>query len=85
MLAIDYRGFGDSTGSPTQSGLTLDAHTALEYVRARSAPDDDKGGRGPGVVLAGHSLGTGVIAQLMTDLSNNGECPHLALLAAIFA
>ena len=32
LLAIDYRGFGDSTGTPTEAGVLVDAMTAWEYV-----------------------------------------------------
>jgi abhydrolase domain-containing protein 12 len=32
MLAIDYRGFGDSEGNPTETGLLTDALTAWKYI-----------------------------------------------------
>ena len=32
LLAIDYRGFGDSEGSPCEAGLLTDAMTAWDYV-----------------------------------------------------
>lgn len=44
-------GFGDSTGTPTEEGLTTDAICVYEWAKARS-------GRTP-VCLWGHSLGTG--------------------------
>uniref|UniRef100_F6VPB6 Abhydrolase domain containing 12B n=1 Tax=Ornithorhynchus anatinus TaxID=9258 RepID=F6VPB6_ORNAN len=53
VLAVDYRGFGDSTGSPTEEGLTTDAVYLYDWVKARS-------GTTP-VCLWGHSLVTIII------------------------
>ncbi|KAJ8778391.1 hypothetical protein J1605_013578 [Eschrichtius robustus] len=52
VLSVDYRGFGDSTGKPTEDGLTVDAVCVCEWTVARN-------GTTP-VCLWGHSLGTGV-------------------------
>jgi hypothetical protein len=57
LLAISYRGYGGSTGSPTEKGLMTDAETA--YLEARARGYD--GGR---IVLMGESLGTGVATAL---------------------
>lgn len=56
VLAIDYRGFGLSTGSPTEQGLILDARAAVDWATqvARIPPER--------IVLLGHSLGTAVAA-----------------------
>uniref|UniRef100_A0A8C6UW50 Si:ch211-117n7.7 n=1 Tax=Neogobius melanostomus TaxID=47308 RepID=A0A8C6UW50_9GOBI len=53
VLVPDYRGFGDSTGEPTEEGLGTDALYIYDWVKARS-------GKSP-VVLWGHSLGTGYV------------------------
>jgi uncharacterized protein len=52
VLALNYRGFGGSTGRPTEEGLIRDAEAAYAFVRARYAPDR--------IVLWGESLGTGL-------------------------
>jgi uncharacterized protein len=57
LLAISYRGYGGSTGSPTQKGLMADGETACRQARARGYG----GGR---IVLMGESLGTGVAIAL---------------------
>ncbi|TSK22622.1 Transmembrane 9 superfamily member 3 [Bagarius yarrelli] len=49
-VVIDYRGFGDSTGEPTQAGLMTDALYLYNWVRARSKDSP--------VIIWGHSLGT---------------------------
>ncbi|KAL1837170.1 hypothetical protein VTJ49DRAFT_4180 [Mycothermus thermophilus] len=62
LLAIDYRGFGLSSGSPTESGLALDAEAAVRWAveTARVPPER--------IVIVGHSLGTAVTAALMERL-----------------
>ncbi len=57
FLATSYRGYGGSTGSPTQKGLMADGETAYREARARGYD----GGR---IVLMGESLGTGVAIAL---------------------
>lgn len=57
LLAISYRGYGGSTGSPTQKGLMQDGETAYLEARAR-------GYGGDRIVLLGESLGTGVATAL---------------------
>jgi uncharacterized protein len=57
FLAISYRGYGGSTGSPTQKGLMEDGETAYLEARARGY-DGDR------IVLMGESLGTGVAITL---------------------
>jgi uncharacterized protein len=56
VLAIDYRGFGASTGTPTETGLYRDSETAYQWLRGRVEP-----GR---IVIVGESLGTGVAVWL---------------------
>ena len=59
VLFVSYRGYGGSTGSPTESGLVIDALTAYDWLRQRAiAPND--------IMLLGESLGTGVAVQLAT-------------------
>jgi uncharacterized protein len=57
LLAICYRGYGGSTGSPSQKGLMEDGETAYLEARARGY-DGDR------IVLMGESLGTGVAIAL---------------------
>ena len=51
VFAIDYRGYGDSTGYPTEQGVVDDAYSAVQYVRqrSRSATADS----GPGIAIVG--------------------------------
>ncbi|SPQ24590.1 f0ecaa5f-2b09-4c8b-8d2c-b1ecef185439 [Thermothielavioides terrestris] len=66
LLAIDYRGFGLSTGRPTERGLALDAHAAVAWAtRVAGVPPER-------IVLVGHSLGTAVVAAASELLSLRG-------------
>ncbi|KAI9364980.1 Alpha/Beta hydrolase protein [Zopfochytrium polystomum] len=58
VLAIDYRGFGDSQGTPTEDGLAKDARAAWDYLTIECGVAADQ------IILIGHSLGTGVAARL---------------------
>lgn len=56
VLAIAYRGYGGSTGSPSEAGLKLDGETAYAFARNEVAADR--------IVLLGESLGSGVAVAL---------------------
>ncbi|KAK3292848.1 Alpha/Beta hydrolase protein [Chaetomium fimeti] len=56
LLTLDYRGFGLSSGTPTETGLIRDAEAAVRWAV-------DTAGVAPArIVLVGHSLGTAVAA-----------------------
>ncbi|PGH14712.1 hypothetical protein AJ79_02878 [Helicocarpus griseus UAMH5409] len=57
VIAFDYRGFGISTGSPTEEGLILDSLTVIDHLT--SPPLAIHPSR---IALAGQSLGTAVAA-----------------------
>ncbi|WFC93586.1 acylglycerol lipase [Malassezia brasiliensis] len=61
VIAIDYRGFGDSESFPTEEGVVNDAYAAVKYVREKSRNPDT--GKRPALALMGQSLGTGVATQ----------------------
>lgn len=64
VLVPDYRGFGDSTGEPTEAGLTTDALYLYNWVKARSGNSL--------VIFWGHSLGTGVSTNTAVKLIEQG-------------
>jgi uncharacterized protein len=64
VLTAEYRGYGDSEGSPTEEGLAADARAALSELRRR-APSDR-------VVVHGRSLGGAVAARLASDVAVDG-------------
>ncbi|KAK4552211.1 hypothetical protein LTR86_010565 [Recurvomyces mirabilis] len=54
VLTIDYRGFGYSTGSPTEAGLVTDGTTLVNYVLSVIGIPPER------VLILGQSLGTAV-------------------------
>lgn len=61
VLALDYRGFGRSDGTPSEEGILLDARAARDWLAEKEgiAPQD--------VVLMGQSLGGGVAVDLAAE------------------
>jgi fermentation-respiration switch protein FrsA (DUF1100 family) len=59
LLAVSYRGYEGSTGSPSEDGLHLDAEAAYAYAADRVPADR--------IVVWGHSLGTGVAVFLAAE------------------
>jgi fermentation-respiration switch protein FrsA (DUF1100 family) len=68
FLAVAYRGYGGSTGAPTQDGLMRDAEAAYRAALAHGA-------EARRLVLLGESLGSGVA----TALAATHEAAALAL------
>lgn len=54
VLLVEYRGFGKSTGTPSESGLYLDAKAAISFVRENTDLNPNK------IILFGRSLGGAV-------------------------
>jgi len=61
VLAVSYRGYGTSAGSPSEAGLYEDARTVMTYAQARL------GLRQGQIVLLGESLGSGVATKMATE------------------
>jgi fermentation-respiration switch protein FrsA (DUF1100 family) len=59
LLALCYRGYGGSSGSPSEAGLIRDAVAAYDFAAARYAPAR--------LVLWGESLGTAVAIALAAE------------------
>ena len=54
---LSYRGFGGSSGSPSETGLIADANAAYDWLIARGVEPNR-------IALLGESLGSGVAVQL---------------------
>jgi fermentation-respiration switch protein FrsA (DUF1100 family) len=59
ILAIDWRGYGGSTGQPSELGLRADARAGFDFIRA-AAPQSR-------IAVFGESLGTGPAVALAHD------------------
>jgi hypothetical protein len=74
LLAVSYRGFGGSTGTPTEDGILLDAEAAHKEALRR-------GYKGRRLVMMGESLGAGVA----TIIASRHEAAALVLDAPYFS
>ena len=70
---IDYRGYGKSTGRPSEKGLYADAEAAYDYLLKTSRPQE--------IIVHGESLGTAVAV----DLASRRQCGGVVLEAAFTA
>ncbi|XP_069573823.1 lysophosphatidylserine lipase ABHD12-like isoform X2 [Brachyistius frenatus] len=74
VLSLDYRGFGDSTGEPSEAGLTSDALYLYHWVLQHSG--------GGLVCLWGHSLGSGVATNTAVKIQEQGSAVEALILEA---
>jgi len=61
VFIIDYRGYGSSTGKPSEQGTYLDAEAAWNYLTK------DKAIPGNNIIIYGESLGGGVAVWLASQ------------------
>ena len=60
LMLVEYRGYGGNPGEPAEQGFYNDGRAAMSYLAAT--------GLEPGqVILAGHSLGSGVATHLASE------------------
>ncbi|XP_039639851.1 lysophosphatidylserine lipase ABHD12-like, partial [Perca fluviatilis] len=65
VVTFDYRGWGDSDGSPSEVGMTSDALFIYDWLKQRL------GDKTP-LYIWGHSLGTGAATNLVRRLCDRG-------------
>jgi len=70
VLLYDYRGYGRSSGSPSEEGTYLDARAAWKELVER------RGFAPARILLYGESLGGGVTSQLATEVKSGGVILH---------
>lgn len=63
IIALDYRGYGDSTGTPSLEGVVHDVLHVLKTIR-KVCPENP-------ITIWGHSMGTGVALWTMHYLFEN--------------
>ncbi|KAK0744526.1 Alpha/Beta hydrolase protein [Apiosordaria backusii] len=62
-VALDYRGFGVSDGSPSEEGLLIDALTLVDWALKEAGIPPSR------IVIFGQSIGTAVGASLLRHLA----------------
>jgi len=79
VLIFDYRGYGDSTGSPSEAALSADALLVWQYARDTLNYEEDR------IVLFGESLGGGVVLSMWSESNVNPPQPGCLILNSTFA
>ncbi|PHH63077.1 hypothetical protein CDD81_6322 [Ophiocordyceps australis] len=76
LVAIDYRGFGHSTGVPSEQGLIQDASALVDWAINVAGISPSR------IVLLGHSLGTAVVSGVAEKYAlQNVEFAGIVLVA----
>lgn len=73
VLLVDYRGYGASTGKPSEQGTYLDAQAAWQWLTG------ERGVKPGAIVVVGESLGGAVAAELAARVQ-----PRALVLASTF-
>lgn len=74
VLALDYRGYGESDGAPSEQGMYTDARAGWDWLAARVAPQR--------IVVWGESLGGAAATALVRDVQQAGVPRALVLQSA---
>ncbi|CAH8841463.1 unnamed protein product [Trichobilharzia szidati] len=67
IFILDYRGYGQSTGRPSEKGLYADAKCAMDYLSSRTDINTAK------IFLFGRSLGGAVAIHLASDPKSSAK------------
>ena len=59
MLSVDYRGYGKSTGSPSEAGLIQDGIATVDWAMSVAGVASER------IVVVGQSLGTAVTSGVV--------------------
>ncbi|XP_013785222.2 monoacylglycerol lipase ABHD12-like [Limulus polyphemus] len=76
VVTFDYRGFGDSSGTPTATGMTNDSKAVYWWLRKFVSEKR--------IVIWGHSMGAAVGLRLVDELLKDGESVAGLVLEAPF-
>ena len=61
VLALDYRGYGSSDGTPSEAGVYLDAEAGWQFLATRAEIDSAR------IAVYGRSIGSAVALYLATE------------------
>lgn len=79
VFVIDYRGYADNPGSPTEEGLFEDARGLWKYATKERRIDPDR------ILIFGESLGGGVAVQLAHEVCQAGTPPAGLVVRSTFS
>jgi len=79
VLTIDYHGYGDSGGRPSEKALVMDAEAAWDHATTQLNYQPSQ------IFLLGESLGGGVAVQLAATACDRKQVPGGLILIATFS
>ncbi|KAL3600970.1 hypothetical protein FPOAC2_05223 [Fusarium poae] len=81
VLTFDYRGYGESTGSPSERGIITDATTVANWAIHTAGIPPER------IVIFGQSLGSAVAIAVVNELAQKEPSVHFAglVVTATFA
>jgi fermentation-respiration switch protein FrsA (DUF1100 family) len=79
VLIFDYRGYAENDGSPSESGLAIDARAAWDFATQELHVSPQN------IVLFGESLGGGVAVTLAAENCKAGTPPGGLILRSTFS
>lgn len=81
VLSFDYRGYGESTGSPSEQGIIIDAITVANWAIHTAGIPPER------IVIFGQSLGSAVAIALVNEVAQMRPAIHFAglVVTATFA
>lgn len=79
VFLFDYRGYGDNSGSPSETALLADARTIWRYATA------DRHVEPRHILIYGESLGGGVAVRLAAELCREQTLPGGLILNSTFS
>jgi fermentation-respiration switch protein FrsA (DUF1100 family) len=66
ILTVDYRGYGESSGDPTEQGIYDDALVAYEYLRSMQHVPSSR------IIVYGYSLGSAAAVDVLSKVPAAG-------------
>ena len=75
LFLVEYRGYGENLGKPSESGLYKDGEAALNFLSKQKIPQQK-------IILYGESLGCGLAVKLSTKTAFNAtilEAPYTSI------
>ncbi len=77
VFLIDYQGYGQSEGKPSEKGLYADARLAWDWLTG------ERGCRAGDIVIMGRSLGGAVAVELATEVKARGVLVESSLTSVV--
>lgn len=78
VLLVDYRGYGDNPGRPSERNQNHDAHAVWNFAMERLHAPPER------IVIYGESIGGGVGTRLAAELCREGTIPGGLILQSTF-